>query len=198
MMYQKKSNRWAAAKSLYAIPLMLLAVAVYANPTISRELEEISEVKVSKNLSEDQKVIVKNQDQEEGKQPLIILDGKEYKGSMDDIDSETVESINVYKEEAAIELYGAEKGANGAIVIISKKEQAVKVVSMDGQMDMNNALVIVDGKVGDLSSVEGGNISVTVMKNIESKDQLKEHCSKITQKEFEKAKSSGVVIVTTK
>ena len=52
--------------------------------------------------------------------PLYIIDGEEFKGSMDDINPDNIKSIDVLKGESAIELYG-EKGKNGVIVITSKK-----------------------------------------------------------------------------
>ena len=51
---------------------------------------------------------------------LIILDGKEGP-KMKDIDPSTIESVNVLKEEAAIEKYG-EKGRYGVIEFTSKKK----------------------------------------------------------------------------
>lgn len=58
---------------------------------------------------------------EDGEQPLMIVDGKEMEGgSLGDIDPETIETVNVYKGEKAIEEYG-EKGKNGVVVIKTKK-----------------------------------------------------------------------------
>lgn len=58
---------------------------------------------------------------EDGEQPLMIVDGKEMEGGdLEDIDPETIESVNVYKGDKAIEEYG-EKGKNGVVVITTKK-----------------------------------------------------------------------------
>lgn len=58
---------------------------------------------------------------EDGEQPLMIVDGKEMEGgSLGDIDPETIETVNVYKGDKAIEKYG-EKGKNGVVVISTKK-----------------------------------------------------------------------------
>jgi len=55
------------------------------------------------------------------KDVLYIVDGKEMKsGSIKDIDANTIKSINVLKGETAAKLYG-EKGKNGVIEIITKK-----------------------------------------------------------------------------
>lgn len=55
------------------------------------------------------------------KSPLVYLDGKEIsKEEMEKIDPNTIESMNVYKGEKAIEKYG-EKGKDGVIAIHTKK-----------------------------------------------------------------------------
>lgn len=57
----------------------------------------------------------------DGEEPLLIVDGKELKdGSIDDISPDTIESVNVYKGDKAIEKYG-EKGKNGVVIIKTKK-----------------------------------------------------------------------------
>ena len=55
------------------------------------------------------------------KKPLIVLDGKilEHPISLSEIDSDSIESINVFKGDAALKKYG-EKGVNGVIEITSK------------------------------------------------------------------------------
>ena len=58
---------------------------------------------------------------DDGEQPLMIVDGKEIPGgSLEDIDPETIETINVYKGEKAIEKYG-EKAKDGVVEIKTKK-----------------------------------------------------------------------------
>ena len=47
MMVKKKSNPWARMKYLYVLPLAAIAVAAFARPEVSSELNEISRVKVS-------------------------------------------------------------------------------------------------------------------------------------------------------
>lgn len=47
MMLKKKSNPWARLKYLYVLPLAAIAVAAFARPEISNELDEISAVKVN-------------------------------------------------------------------------------------------------------------------------------------------------------
>ena len=58
---------------------------------------------------------------DDGEEPLIIVDGKEMKdGSIEDIAPDTIESINVFKGDKAVEKYG-EKGKDGVIIIKTKK-----------------------------------------------------------------------------
>ena len=54
-----------------------------------------------------------------GNSPLIILDGKEFKGSINEINTNTIQSLEVLKDASATAVYG-EKGKNGVILIKSK------------------------------------------------------------------------------
>lgn len=49
MMLKKRSNKWALAKCLYALPLAAFAVSAFASPEISTHLDDISAVKVKQN-----------------------------------------------------------------------------------------------------------------------------------------------------
>jgi len=62
-----------------------------------------------------------------GKEPLFILDGIEYKGAIRDINPSDVQEISVLKDSAATAVYG-DKGANGVIVITIKKQQKTDAV----------------------------------------------------------------------
>ena len=58
---------------------------------------------------------------EDGEQPLMIVDGKEIEGgSLKDIDSDTIETVEVLKGEKAVEKYG-EKAKDGVVIIKTKK-----------------------------------------------------------------------------
>ncbi|MCF0224769.1 MAG: TonB-dependent receptor plug domain-containing protein, partial [Fibrobacter sp.] len=70
-----------------------------------------------------------------GKEPLIIVDGAPYSGSMDNLNPTDLESITVLKDAASSALYGA-RGANGVIIITTKKAKS------------NQAVVNVDAKWG--------------------------------------------------
>ena len=47
MMMKKKSNPWARAKYLYVLPLATVAIAAFASPEVSNEVNEISSAKVN-------------------------------------------------------------------------------------------------------------------------------------------------------
>ena len=53
--------------------------------------------------------------------PLVLVDGKEYTGSLDAIDSQSIERIDVLKDPTSTETYG-EKGKNGVILVTTKKK----------------------------------------------------------------------------
>ncbi|MGI9532655.1 M56 family metallopeptidase [Lutimonas sp.] len=58
---------------------------------------------------------------DDGGSPLIIVDGEELKnGSIDDIDPNTIETMNVYKGDKAVEKYG-DKAKDGLVEIKTKK-----------------------------------------------------------------------------
>ena len=60
-----------------------------------------------------------------GSDPLIVLDGVIFKGSINDIDPNTVESMSVMKDATSLAAYGSQ-AANGVIMITSKKGQKGK------------------------------------------------------------------------
>lgn len=79
---------------------------------------EVKVKKIGKSDKEHKKMMFISED---GEQPLMIVDGKEMEGGdLEDFDPETIESVNVYKGEKAIEKYG-EKAKHGVVDIITKK-----------------------------------------------------------------------------
>jgi len=71
-------------------------------------------------------------------QPLIVLDGVPFGGSVGDINTNDVESITVLKDAASTALYGA-RGANGVIMITTKKakNQSNGQVTLDASWGIN-------------------------------------------------------------
>ena len=70
-------------------------------------------------------------------EPLIILDGAPFEGSINSINTADVESINVLKDAASAALYGA-RGANGVVIITTKKgKDASTQVNFDAKVGYN-------------------------------------------------------------
>ncbi|MDR3219008.1 MAG: SusC/RagA family TonB-linked outer membrane protein [Dysgonamonadaceae bacterium] len=66
--------------------------------------------------------------------PLIVLDGVIFSGSMNDIDPSTVESISLLKDATSLAAYGSQ-AANGVVMITTKKGKLGKpVISFDGSV----------------------------------------------------------------
>ena len=57
----------------------------------------------------------------DGKKPMIIVDGVIIETDVNKIDSKTIESVSVLKDQPAIDKYG-EKARDGVIEIITKKQ----------------------------------------------------------------------------
>ncbi len=103
-----------------------------------------------KALDSNTKVDLKGTD---GKNPpMLMLNGEEV-DNIDDVDPESIESINVFKNEQAMEWYG-EKGKNGVVFIATKKDDRwggeriyrVQTVNEDSAF-INNGVVDENGAV---------------------------------------------------
>ncbi len=70
--------------------------------------------------------------------PLLILDGMPYHGSLSDISPEDVASIEVLKDASSVAIYGS-RGSNGVILITTKKGKEGKtVIKYDGFYSIQN------------------------------------------------------------
>jgi len=73
-----------------------------------------------------------------GNDPLIILDGAPYDGDLNNISSQDIESMTVLKDAASNALYGS-RGANGVIIITTKKGNAGQArVTVDAKWGSNS------------------------------------------------------------
>ncbi len=110
---------------------------------------------------------------------LVIVDGKVHDGDMSDFDENSIESVDVLKNESATRLFG-EKAKDGAIIITTKNK-----ISLDGK----SPLLIVDGEKldGNINDIDPNDIqSITVLKDEQAMTIY-----------GEKAKD-GVIIINTK
>ena len=74
------------------------------------------------SMNENPRVSLKISGEDKAAQPLIIVKnrkGKKIAGTLDDINSQQIESITVLKGESAIEKYGKD-GENGVVVVVLK------------------------------------------------------------------------------
>lgn len=82
-------------------------------------------------------------------EPLIVVDGVPYSGSIMDINPNDVKSIDVLKDASAAAIYGS-RGANGVILVTTKIGQTGKpAISYDGRygvQDMINVPYFMTGK----------------------------------------------------
>ena len=72
--------------------------------------------------------------------PLIVVDGVPYEGSISDINPNDVESMSVLKDASASAIYG-HRGANGVVLITTKKGSGEAQVKFDGRWGVNSRLI---------------------------------------------------------
>lgn len=116
MMLREKSSRRAGAKALLFLPLLGMAVGAFAQTvyqTTEPERARSQTVVVGGDTLAVEGVPVK---------PLILVDGVKTE-SLDEISAADIESVSVFKDEAAVTKYG-EEGKNGVIVVTRKKDPA--------------------------------------------------------------------------
>ncbi len=77
-----------------------------------------------------------------GNDPLIVLDGVPYGGSINNINTADIESMTILKDAASNALYGA-RGANGVILITTKKAKngSNATVTLDAKWGQNSRAV---------------------------------------------------------
>ena len=81
--------------------------------------------------------------------PLIILDGAPYYNSWSELNTEDIQSVEVLKDASSTAIYGA-RGANGVIIITSKKGATDKVkINYHGNVTVSQAYSIPDIMDGD-------------------------------------------------
>ncbi|MEM8897163.1 MAG: M56 family metallopeptidase [Bacteroidota bacterium] len=124
-----------------------------------------------------------------GKEPLFIVDGSTVpKETLDKMDPDKIATIDVYKDEKAIEKYG-DKAKNGVVVVRTKKQEKMSLVPSDTD-EKAQPLIVVDGEEfprGSLKELDPDEIEkVNVVKG-----------EKALEKYGEKGKN-GVIEVTKK
>ncbi len=125
MMLKKKSNPWARAKYLLAVPVAAISVAVLSTPQASALSKEISECKVNEFFANHQILEQKKSSKVEisvngeiDKDVVFIVDGKRV-SSIDDINPENIDHIEVLKDKDSLAKMGI-TDAKGVIRITTK------------------------------------------------------------------------------
>lgn len=71
-------------------------------------------------------------------EPLIVLDGVAYEGSLNSIPTQDIESMTILKDAAANSMYGA-RGSNGVIIITTKTAKGGKAkINFEARYGMNS------------------------------------------------------------
>ena len=168
MMIKKKSNPWARLKYLYVLPLAAVAVAAFARPEVSNELNEISSVKVndltsivkteevkSVEIFSDEKFVLNGQVMDHSsKKPVpgasIIIRGTTV-GTLSDEDGKF--SLDVKKGDVIVVSYiGLQtqqlpiEGAGNLVVWMKDDVQSMKEMTVLG--DGSNRVGILNGEPG--------------------------------------------------
>lgn len=145
MMKKTKTQSWKKISVLAILPLFGVFFSLSAKPNyVEVEMNNDGSLyplylAVTKSSTEKQgsKIVTKGtarfaiSDTMEHK-PLVFIDGEEKRiKELNNIDPNTIESINVLKENSATEVYG-EKGKNGVVLIELKKDKAAEEVKILG------------------------------------------------------------------
>ena len=89
--------------------------------------------------------------------PLIILDGKEYTGSINDIKSGDINSINVYKPGSDVANAYGEKGKNGVLKIFTKASKENILYVVDGKSATSQEVTDIDpSKISNIVVLKRG------------------------------------------
>jgi len=123
---------------------------------------------------------------------LYIIDGKEYKGDINDVDVNDIESISVLKDASATVFYG-ERGKNGVVLINTRSGNKSDLPTDAGQIEIsraNNPLIVIDGMITGYKLVDDINPG-----DIQSINVLKDE--KAVELYGEKGKN-GVIEITMK
>ncbi len=134
MMLQKKSTKMAAVKSLYAIPLVALAMILFSSPALADSTSAISQVKITnyftnnqidspENIYDGGKTDDISVVRDASADPYIVVNGKwEPDMNMQSIDTEKIAEIGVIKGGDSYAKYHIEGDRSQGIILITLKE----------------------------------------------------------------------------
>ena len=138
MMNNPKRNRYSWLKAMYVLPVVAVSLFASAKSVTDYKVAGSAATASSKSAvapapmavrsaATMEKIVqqkVAQKDTSKLKDLLVVVDGKELPYSkLENLDPSSIASISVVKDKARIAKYGA-KGANGVIVVTTKKAQA--------------------------------------------------------------------------
>ena len=132
------------------------------------------------------------------KNPLYVVNGKVSDISMNELDPNTIESVNILKDASATALYGKE--AQHGVLIITTKEPAIKSLGIATEMPTiklrgKNTLGLTPLYVLDGNIIENAELNLMDPNNIQSITILKDAASVAT---YGPQAQDGVIIITSK
>ena len=134
--------------------------------------------------TKDQNLYVKVKD---GKDPLIIVNGKKFEFSMSLLDQSKIESVKVLKGEEAEALYNTSNG----VILITTKVSGKKELFLEAKeksKNLDKPMIIIDGKIASEEVLKALDVNqIEKMEVLKGEKALKKHNS-----------PGGVIILTTK
>lgn len=133
---QKKNNVTGSVASVGTADLLRTPTASLTNSLAGR-LPGLTTIQNSGNPGADGSALnIRGFGTYQGKDPLVLVDGIE--NAIDRIDANEVETISILKDAAATAVFGM-KGANGVLLVTTKRGQAGKpVVSLTSQLSIQS------------------------------------------------------------
>lgn len=190
MMNKKRSTKFQLGKYLFLLPLLIF---IGAGCTVSKAENKIDQLtdKVQQTKVKDPFENSEKEGVQKEEYPLAIIDGKEVsQETLQALDPKKIEAINVLKDKAALDKYGA-KAKHGVIEVTLKEgSENHQLEKNDFSQKMEGVLYVVDGK--ETTAEEIRNINSEQIESIEVfKD--KKHTAR-----YEESGENGVVEIKLK
>jgi len=182
MISKKKSQKKAALKALFLLPLSMFAVAAFATEEVSEVLAPVSELKVTDFIQKDttrtktKTIVVKS----------IKGDDKAVWTTSDDIQTEAIDTSKT-KTNVKVFVYNRDSVVNSTKDNVKSNIKVATFTSRTG--DSTNVIVFVDGIEKDAE----------VIKSIDSKDisEVRVYKGEKAMEHYGEKGKDGVIVITT-
>lgn len=131
----------------------------------------------SLSINSDQKKVIFNSKNIDQEKILVIVDGKKTKTAVEDLNPDSIESINVLKDKSAEDKYGKE-GKNGVIEITTKEKAAINKSQTVKNRTVQGFQLL---KFNDKKDVVADKIDFIITKST-TDEEIKEKCEQIKNK----------------